>query len=249
MVSGWTPSDYLRGYPKAVLTISLDGAPEDNRRLRRALPQVGDAYDHVVGLIPALRRVPRVVVTQTIAPATARRATENFRHLRELGFWRFNFLPGYYVPWKADPLDALERAFDAIAFDVRATWASGERLYVRNLFTYAPTAFFNTGLVVDSDRTIHPSNVGLSGALDELRGETKIGTLDDPPSREELAERAQVVNAMLEAALPAHVMESTRAADSALTRFCRSLYPDYVKQRASRRALASAPVIGTTSAP
>ena len=64
--SAWL--DYLSHYPKGVLTISMDGLPEDHRRLRRALPQAGDSYAHVVSLMPALRRVPRVVVTQTIAP-------------------------------------------------------------------------------------------------------------------------------------------------------------------------------------
>ena len=230
--------DYLRDYPKGVLTISLDGKPEDHRRLRRALPQVGDSYEHVVSLLPELRRVPRVVVTQTIAPATAKRAAENFRHLRELGFWRFNFLPGYYVPWKATQLDSLEAAFTEIASDVRGAWSNGERLYVRNLFTWAPTAFFNTGLVVDADRSIHPSNVGLSGALEELLGETRVGDLDEPPTPERLEAKALEVNTMLERALPEHILTSTQAADAALSRFCRGLYPDYLRQRARRRRVA-----------
>ena len=230
--------DYLRAYPKGVLTISMDGLPDDHRRLRRALPQAGDSYDHVVGLLPKLRAVPRVVVTQTIAPATAKRAHQNFRHLRDLGFWRFNFLPGYYIPWKEEQLVQLRAAFDAIASDVRGTWADGGSLYVRNLFTYVPTTFFNSGLVVDSDRTIHPSNVGLSGALEGLLEQTRLGSLDDPPTPEALAEKGAEVNALLERALPAGVMEATRRADHELSRFCRGLYPSYLTQRASKRRVA-----------
>lgn len=230
--------DYLRSYPKGVLTISMDGLPEDHRRLRRALPQAGDSYGHVVSLMPALRRVPRVVVTQTIAPSTAKRAHANFRHLRELGFWRFNFLPGYYIPWKPEQLLHLRAAFDGIAADVREAWDKDEPLYVRNLFTYVPTTFFNTGLVVDSDRTIHPSNVGLSGALEGLLEETRVGSLDDPPSLEALAEKAEAVNALLERALPPEVMRATRRADHELSRLCRGLYPFYLAKRATKRSVA-----------
>ncbi|TNF36829.1 MAG: radical SAM protein [Deltaproteobacteria bacterium] len=225
---------YVRGHEKAILTLSLDGRPEDHRALRRALPGVADSYAHVVSLLPELTRLPRLVVTQTIAPKTAARAADNFRHLRELGFWRFNFLPGYYVPWRDEQLTALSESFVAIANDIRNSWERGERLYVRNLFTRAPTPFFNTGLVVDADRTIHPSNVGLSGSLEELLDQTQVGTLDDPPTPEALAERAAAVNALLEARLPERVWASTMAADLALTRFCEALYPAYFAQRERR---------------
>jgi hypothetical protein len=216
----------------------MDGLPEDHRRLRRALPQAGDSYGHVVSLMPALKRVPRVVVTQTIAPSTAKRAHANFRHLRELGFRRFNFLPGYYIPWKEEQLVQLRSAFDAIARDVQAAWAAQEPLYIRNLFTYVPTTFFNTGLVVDSDRTIHPSNVGLSGALEGLLDETRLGSLDDPPSPEALAKKGAEVNALLERELPPGVMAATRRADHELSRFCRGLYPSYLTLRANKRRVA-----------
>lgn len=235
--------DYVGGHDKAILTLSLDGRPEDHRALRRALPGVADSYEHVVSLLPELTRLSRLVVTQTIAPKTAGRAADNFRHLRELGLWRFNFLPGYYVPWKDEQLVALSEAFVAIANDIRGCWERGERLYVRNLFTRAPTPFFNTGLVVDADRTIHPSNVGLSGSLEELLSETQVGTLDDPPTADALAERAAAINGLLEERLPPRVWSSTLAADAALTRFCEGLYPAYFahrERRSKRRALVRA---------
>jgi uncharacterized Fe-S cluster-containing radical SAM superfamily protein len=228
--------DYLADYPKGILTLSMDGAPADHRGLRRALPGVPDAYDHVVGLLDALHATPRVVVTQTIAPNTARRAAENFDHLRSLGFWRFNLLPGYYIPWRDEQLAALAAGFDGIADRYRAAWAAGERLYLRNLFTWAPTPFFNTGLVVDADRTIHPSNIGLSGALDDTRVETTCGTLDDPPSPEALAAKARAINPLLRETLPERVWESTQAVDAALSRLCEGLYPAWAAHRRQRRA-------------
>lgn len=228
--------DLLRGYPKAVLTLSLDGKPEDNRRFRRALDGVPDAYDHVVSLLPELLTVPRVVVTQTIAPTTAHRAAENFEHLLSLGFWRFNLLPGYYIPWTDERLAQLRDGFDGIRRIIEGRWQRGERLYLRNLFTLQPTPFFNTGLIVDADRTIHPSNVGLSGSLDELLGQTRCGDLDDPPSPEVLSAKAAEINGLLETTLAPRVWSSTLAVDAELTRLCRSLYPAYRRYRDARRA-------------
>ena len=226
---------YLRSHPKAVLTISLDGRPDDHRRHRRALPQVADAYDHVLALLPALLATPRVVVTQTIAPSVAAHAYDNFAHLLGLGFWRFNLLPGYYLPWSETQRAALRAGFDAIAHEVTRRWRGGERLYLRNLFTWAPTPFFNGGLVVDADGSIHPTNLGLSGALEELLAETRAGTLDDPPSPEALAQKAEAVNELLARALPPRVWESTLAVDAELSRFCRGLYPAYLAERERRR--------------
>lgn len=226
---------FFQHYPKGILTVSLDGAPADHRRLRRALPGVPDAYSHLLSILPTLLQTPRVVVTQTIAPATAARAAENFRHLCALGFQRLNLLPGYYLPWRAAQVLALRQGFAEIRAELERAWSAGRYLYLRNLFTRAPTAFFNTGLVVDADRTIHPSNVGLSGALDGLRSQTQVGTLDDPPSPEALAARSAQVNALLEGALPPGVMASTRAVDAELTALCTALYPAYLRARQARR--------------
>ncbi len=230
--------EYLRGYPKAVLTISLDGKPADNRKFRKALDGVGDAYDHVVSMREALHTVPRVVITQTIPPTTAGRARENFEHLLSLGFWRFNFLPGYYIPWTDKRLAELHDGFAGIRQVILDRWRRDERLYIRNLFTYQPTPFFNTGFIVDSDRTIHPSNVGLSGSLDELLEETRVGDLDNPPSNAALEARAAEINGLLQRSLPPRVWESTMAVDAELTELCRSLYPHYVRYRARRRRAA-----------
>lgn len=226
----------LADLPKVIVTLSLDGRPGDNRRLRRALPGVPDAYDHVLALRDELTKAPRLVVTQTIAPATAKDAALNFQHLLELGFFRLNFLPGYYLAWRDEQLEALERSFEEMADRIAERWRSGSRLYVRNLFTWAPTPFFNTGLVVDSDGSIHPSNLGLSGALDELRSETRIGSLDDPPEPDALARAQARVNELLAARLPSEVWRSTLRVDALLTRFCRRLYPEYLAHRARRRA-------------
>lgn len=239
---GWL--DFLRAHDKAILQVSMDGTADVHRRHRRSLPTVGDTYDHLVSLAPRLARMPRVVVTQTIAPAVADRAAESFDHLLALGFTRFNFLPGYYIPWSEPQLASLERAFDAIAERVLSLWSRNVPVHVRNLTTLAPTPFFNSGLIVDADRTIHPSNVGLSGALEELLHQTRIGDLDHPPTPAELDARSLEVNALLARALSPRILESTQAADAALTRFCKKLYPRFFAHRVlgarpgARRAIA-----------
>ncbi len=228
----------VRETPKLVLTISMDGTADNHRRFRRTLPGVADTYDHVLGLLPELLQTPRVVITQTIPPATAQAADANLAHLLELGFRRFNLLPGYYLPWRPEQLQALEASFQAMHDRIVHRWRSGQRFYLRNLFTRAPTPFFNTGLVVDSDRTIHPSNLGLSGALDDLREQTRVGTLDEPPDPETLKTAARRVNGLLHESLPEQVWESTQAVDRLLTALVERLYPEFFAWRTRRRGAA-----------
>jgi hypothetical protein len=229
--------DFMGDYPKGILTISMDGTPEDHLGQRRPIDaSIPDSYAHLMDLRPALLKTPRVVITQTIAPSTAERAAANLSHLMSLGFWRFNFLPGYYIPWRLHQLEALEVAFSDMATIITDRWANMERTYVRNLFTLAPTPFFNTGLVVDADRSIHPSNVGLSGALDHTRDQTIVGTLDAPPDLATLQAGAERVQALLQEALPERVMASTQAVDGQLTAFCRSLYPHWARYKRRQAA-------------
>ena len=238
---GWFET--LARSDKTILTISMDGAPADHRRFRRPLDGVPDAYDHLTTLLPTLRATPRVVITQTIPPATAARAAENFEHLLGLGLRRFNLLPGYFVPWRADQLRALRSSFAAIGERIAGLWEQGEQVYLRNLFTWAPTPFFNAGLVVDADRSIHSSNVVLSGALESLGERTRLGTLDAPPDADTLDASAAATWELLRRELPPRIVSSTEAADAALSELVRGLYPRWARWRQRRRAveLAAAP--------
>jgi len=230
--------EFLQQYPKAILTLSMDGRAEDHRKLRRSLPGVTDSYGHIVSLLPSLHNVPRLVVTQTIAPATAKNALVNFQHLRSLGFRRFNFLPGYFIPWRSEQLQLLQSNFRGIRTEIETSWRSNEYIYVRNLFVRAPTPFFNQGLIVDSDESIHPSNVGLSGSLDQLRERTCVGTLSDPPSLKQLQERAMEINGLIQNTVSEKIWNSTIAADRELTKFCKELMPAFVSYRKKRGNVA-----------
>jgi len=222
--------DLLEAHPEVTVTLSLDGEARDHDGLRRGAA----SHARVLELLPRLRRLPRLVVTQTIAPSTAARAAANFRWLRGLGLHRFNLLPAYFLPWTEPQLTALEASLAAIGDEIRATWAAGERLYLRNLFVRAPTPFYNTGFVVDVDRRIHPSNLILAGAFDALRDQTALGTLDDPPTAEALEAAAPSAAELLRAHTDPMVWASTLAADAALTRLCDALYPAYFAAREAR---------------
>jgi MoaA/NifB/PqqE/SkfB family radical SAM enzyme len=221
--------DLVAQHPRATLTLSLDGAAGDHDGLRRGAP----SHARALALLPRLLRLPRFVVTQTIAPSTAPRAAENFRFLLALGIRRFNLLPAYFVPWSAPQLAALHGSFSEIAGVFRAAWSRGDRLYLRNLFVRAPTPFFNTGMVVDSDRTIHPSNLVLAHGFGDLRARTRLGTLDDPPDRRTLDDAARGLPALLAGHVPPVVWASTLAVDRELTSLCNSLYPAYFARRAA----------------
>jgi len=108
------------------------------------------------------------------------------------------------------------------------------RLYLRNLSTWAPPPFFNTGLVVDTDRTNHPSNIGLSGALDDTRARPVRGTRDDP-SEVALAAKSREVTPLLEAVISPRAW-STQAVDAQLSVLCRDLCSGHLANRRRRRA-------------
>ncbi len=221
----------LQERPDVSLTVSLDGDAATHDGLRRGTP----SYQKVLELLPELLKLPRFVVTQTIAPAMAIRAAANFKHLLGLGIRRFNLLPGYYLPWTPDQLSALNLAMHDIANEFEQAWSRGQYLYLRNLFVRAPTPFFNTGFVVDVDRRIHPSNLILAGRYDDLRDLTALGDLDDPPDRAALDQGASRAAALLFERLPPEVRQGTEAADRALTGLCDRLYPAYFRWREARR--------------
>ncbi len=220
----------LEAHPDVTVTVSLDGTARDHDGLRRG----GASHAVVLEKLPRLLRLPRFVVTQTIAPSTAVRAAENFRYLRTLGVRRLNLLPGYYLPWRTDQLAALYTSFDQIGDDIAATWAAGEPFYLRNLFVLAPTPFYNTGFVVDVDRSVHPSNLILAGDFDQFRARTAVGTLDDPPDVAALDAGAASTARHLRETLPADVLAATTAVDAALTRLCNRLYPALLARRNAR---------------
>jgi hypothetical protein len=225
---------YLETRKKVVVALSIDGRPEDHRRFRRSLPDVEDSYDHILGLMPQVTTAPRIVVTQVIPPATAAAAAENVQHVLSLGFWRFKFLPAFYVPWRDDQLAALRRSFEQIAAVVRERWGSGQPLYIRNLFNWTPYPTFNTALTLDADGSYYAGDIGLIDLPDGIRRGTRVGTLAEPPSAEDFGAAMARVEELIPSLFGESVWQSTLRADAELTSFCESLYPAFVDWRVAR---------------
>ena len=223
--------DWIKRQKKLILTISIDGTAKDHNRMRRSLMGTSSSYEHVMSLRKSLLNLPRLVITQTIAPATASRAYKNFLHLYEQGFRKFNFLPGFYIPWRGVQLEYLKENFQQIADEIISLWEKNRYIYIRNLFIQAPTPFFNTGVIVDSDRSIHANNLGLSDKLTHLRAKTQVGNLDRPPTKEQLQSKAQEINSILKHELPSNIWSSTLAADAALSKFCAQLWPHFLRYK------------------
>lgn len=223
---------------KLVIALSIDGTAADHNRLRRGLGATIDSHSPVSDLARRLRGAVPLVATQVIAPATAHNAAANFDAVRNLGVRVINLLPGYYVPWRSEQLTALRAGLWAIGDRIEECWDRGEGLYLRNLAVRAPLPFFNSGLVVDCDGSIHPANVALAGSLADLHGRLRVGSLDDPPTPSELAAKARDLPAVLEAHLPPTVWHSTLAVDAELSTLVRRLLPRWLTRRGARGAAA-----------
>jgi hypothetical protein len=223
--------DFFAAQSKLWLTISLDGKPEDHRGSRRVLPGEPDALASIDRLLPHLLRYPRFTATQVIAPELAERAVDNFRYLLSRGVRRFNLLPASWVVWSREQLEALRAGLAGIAELVRAEWRAGRSLYLRNLFVRSPQPTFASGVVVDVDGHIFPSDCVLANLDEQARVDLCAGSVESPPSEAELQRRAARVPEVLERTWPREVLDSTRAADQVLNGFYRSLMREYLALR------------------
>jgi len=223
--------DSLEAAPKLWLNLSLDGRPEDHLASRHTLPGKPDALTNIEALLPRLRRFQRVVVAQVISPDLAERAAMNFEHLLSLGFRRFNLLPASWVLWSHEQLDALRASLEEIATRVRAEWRAGRSLYLHNLFIRSPQPTFTSGVVVDVDGRIYPSDCMLANLDEQARADVCCGSVESPPREDDLREHATLVPGVLERYWPSGVVESTRAADRVLDGFYRPLMREYLLLR------------------
>jgi hypothetical protein len=226
--------DALRCHRKLWLVLSLDGAPEDHFASRR-MPKAGaDRREKFEELLQRLRRFPRLMVTQVIAPELADRAAVNFAWLLAHGFRRFNLLPASWVAWSRDQITALRTSLAEVAVAVCTEWHAGRPLYLQNLFTRSSQPTFTFGVVVDVDGHVFPSDCVLADLDETARAGLSSGSVGAPPSEEELQRSAALLPATLERCWPREVVESTRAADRVLNAFYRSLMREYLGIRLAR---------------
>ena len=118
----------MKQQSKLILTLSMDGLARDHRRMRRPLAEskeTVDSYHHIRSLLPELLRVPRLVITQTIAPATARNAVENFGAFAGIGLSAVQFFfPG--ILFRGDPSSCSSSSKGSVAL-ARSSRRAGAR--------------------------------------------------------------------------------------------------------------------------
>lgn len=171
---------------------------------------------------PWAARLPGVVHNFLIPPGEAPAMTARRLALaRRLGYARFNFLPAYFVPWTPAQLKGLGAAFAGLALVLRRWAAAGRPAEVVNLARVGSTPLYNDGIVVDADGEVYNSNLILAEAVRPHRRRLRLGDVLDPGrlAARPSADTAQV----LQDSFSPEIMASTRAADAALTAFCRSL--------------------------
>lgn len=171
---------------------------------------------------PRAARVPGAVHNLLIAPgeepaSVARRLGQ----ARLRGFARFNFLPAYFVCWTPEQRRGLDAGFAAARAVLGRLAAAGRPAEVVNLSRRGTTPLYNDGLVVDADGEVYASNLVLAAPARAHRERLRLGSVAAP---DRLAPRPpEEPEAVLARAFAPEILESTRAADAALTRFCRSL--------------------------
>ena len=172
--------------------------------------------------VPAAARLPGVVHNFLIPPGEApARTARRFFDARRLGFTRFNLLPAYFTLWTPAQLEGLRSSFAGLRAAVGRLAAAGRPVEIVNLKRRGATPLYNDGLVVDADGEVYSSNLALAAAVAPRRGRLRLGRAEEP---EGLAARPEAdAETVMADSFAAGVLASTRAADAALTEFCRGL--------------------------
>ncbi len=194
---------------------------------------------------PRAARLAGVVHNFLIPPGEApERTARRLLDARRAGFTRFNVLPAYFAAWTPPQLGRLDEAFARLAGIVARLAAAGRPVEIVNLERAGSTPLYNDGLVVDVDGEVYSSNLVLTAAAAPRRGLLRLGRVQEPGR---LAARPPSDAArVLEESFPPEVLAATRAADAALTRFCRGLEGAGV--RPGTRGCGARPSAGLRSA-
>lgn len=176
---------------------------------------------------PAAGRLPGAVHNLLLAPGeSAASAARRLLEARRRGFRRVNVLPAYFTRWSPAQAAGLEDAFTALRAALARLAAAGKPVELVNLARRGSTPLYNDGLTVDADGEVYASNLVLAASVAPRRARLRLGSVADP---EGLAERpAADPERVLEDSFPPEILECTRAADAALTRFCRAVEAEAV---------------------
>lgn len=193
---------FFKELPNVELLLSLDG----NRSIRA----VSQRLDRLLEL-------PDIGVNVTITPNNVEQFSSKFLVLFNLGFKKFNFLPGYFLKWEKSKIDILKFEFKIVANLIRNIIKSGNIIEIKNIKAYSPTPLFNNGFVVDCNGDIFLNNLILSKHFNYLRPRLKIGNVNNP----ELVnwQKRMDFNKIIKDSLNNEIYSSTLKVDTILTEF------------------------------
>ncbi len=210
---------FFRKNPELELIISLDGDRHSHTLNRVSLDKSQDAYAKIIENIHQIHNLPNVTINQVVCPNQVKLFFSNFRHILSLGFKRFNFLPAYFIHWKASELKVLESEFKKIAGLIK----DRADIYVKNLFLLSETPLFNNGFVVDYNGDIFPNNLVLSKLYAHLGPQLKVGNVADYSKKRLKSEDFFIPRQDLNAIKDKQLLNSAGRVDNILTNFVASL--------------------------
>ncbi|MBI5622567.1 MAG: radical SAM protein [Elusimicrobia bacterium] len=188
-------------------------------RFLRGHPEVEVAFGRPS---PWAGRLPRVTLNFILEPGA--RAEVVLRRLRRslaLGHKSFNFLPVYFIPWKAGDLAGLRRSLAGLARLIKGLRKAGMALEVKNLRRQGRLPLYNDGPCVDTDGTVYCSNLVLAKGMKPLAEVLRLGSVARP--RLKAAPSPAALGSVMTACFSPEAMEGTRAADAALSEFVHDL--------------------------
>lgn len=172
-------------------------------------------------LIKDLLKLSKVTINLNFAPGKVRVGVENFKKFITMGFFRFNFLPVYFVFWPKSEIKLLRAALEEVKKIINAL--SG-KIYIKNLSVCSPVPLFNSILTVDPTGSIYAGNLFLDKRFSRWKNELKLGSVYDIRKWQDVSDLPFDYNFdfLIRKTLPEDIVELSFEVDQELSRFCES---------------------------
>jgi len=163
-------------------------------------------------------------INQVITSKNSKDFFKNFKFIYDLWVREFNFLPEYYKEWSKEWLKNLKNWFDEI-LEFYRKWNTFKLV---NLENYSDMAFFNLGIIIDTDWKIYWTNLILSGIFEKYKKELVIWDIDkwlliDIKNKIFIKEYLFKVKNILEKEYSNKIMKSVYYVDNILNNFCNKI--------------------------
>jgi sulfatase maturation enzyme AslB (radical SAM superfamily) len=199
------------------MIVSMDGEPETHCSERH-----GDDFAWVKRLAAYIPRMRNISVNKVITPKNVGGLLGDFAFILKLGLTSINLLPAYYMPWPEGALSLLDAELGRVARLVRKLKRDGRNIRIKNIELRGNIPLFNSAMVVDTDGRIYSANHIMYRSLRNYRDEA-VRTDVRSFRPETLLAGDERDAAFTREKVPREILEGTRAADAALTKFVNEL--------------------------